>query len=744
MMKKIFRELKPYTFVIILIIGLLFVQALADLSLPDYMSKIVNVGIQQQGVEDTVPKAMRESEYEKLRVFMDDGGKAILEKSYRLIEKDNISKEDEELIDVYPYLKEGNIYLLDELTEEKYEELEKIIAQPLLVTMFMTSEDAETGELKDMMANIPEGMDVFMFIDNLPEEVKKDIFDKIDEAMEEVPDMYSEQGAIRYVFEEYKALGMDVEKMQIDYIIKIGGKMLLIALLVMVTAIVIVGLATRVAAGFARNLRDSVFKKVTQFSNEEFNNFSTASLITRSTNDIQQIQQFTMMTLRMVFFAPILGIGGIMKALETNVSMAWIVGLGVLIILMFVIVLFLFVTPKFKVSQKMVDKLNLVTRESLTGMLVIRAFNNEEHEEEKFKEVNRGLTDITLSISRHMIAMMPGMQLLMNGMMLLIIWVGAKQIEQATIQVGDMMAFMQYAMQIIMSFLMLSMVSIILPRAIVSIQRISELLNQEVIIKDKKDSLDFKDVSGKVTFKDVSFKYPGADDYVLKDINFEAKPGEMTAFIGSTGSGKSTVINLIPRLFDVSEGSVSIDGIDIRDIKIKDLRDSIGYVPQQGMLFSGDIQSNIQYGKNRVADIDGVNKAIEISQAKEFVDNYEKGINTAITQGGINVSGGQRQRLSIARAIASEPEILIFDDSFSALDFKTDKEVRKALKESLGDSTMLVVAQRINTIKDAENIIVLDEGRIVGQGTHRELLKDCKVYQQIARSQLSEEELAYD
>lgn len=742
-MKKVLEQLKPYTFLIILVIGILFIQAMADLSLPEYMSRIVDVGIQQQGIEDTVPKALRDTQYERVKIFLDEKDKKLFEDSYELItieSADRTNKYEE----TYNYLRRGDIYILKDIDEDTYDDLADVMERSLLIIMVLENEDLQKDDSNSILENIPEGMDVYTFIASMPEEVRVEILEKIDESMEELPAMYSDQGVIRFIYDEYVSLGMDVDRMQLNYIAKVGGKMLLRALIVMVAAISALRISTRVATGFARNLRTTIFDKIMKFSNAEFNNFSTASLITRSTNDISQITQFVAMTLRIAFFAPILGIGGVIKALETNTSMAWIVGLGVLVILLVVITLFSFLTPKFTISQKILDKLNLVTRESLTGMLVIRAFNNEGYEEGKFEDVNKELTGVNLFISRSVALMMPTMTLIMNVLILVIVWVAAHQIDQAMIQVGDMMAFIQYTMQIIMSFLMLSMVSMILPRAVVSLKRIGELLDQEILIENKENPLVLDQVNGVVEFNNVSFKYPGAKECILKDINFKANPGEMTAFIGSTGSGKSSVINLIPRLFDVTEGSVTLDGVDVRDLEIENLRDQIGYVPQQALLFSGDIESNIKFGKNEKVDLEGVEQALAVSKSKEFVDNYDRGVNAPISQGGTNVSGGQRQRLSIARAIASKPKILIFDDSFSALDFKTDKELRQALKESLSDSTMLVVGQRISTIKDAENIIVLDEGKIVGQGKHRELLKTCEVYRQIAKSQLSEEELAYD
>lgn len=592
-------------------------------------------------------------------------------------------------------------------------------------------------------ANLPEGADPFELLKSLPEEQLDQIKIQIDEQFVNLPENMISQSATNYIKAEYEAIGIDISKTQSSYILSIGGIMLLIALLGMVASIIVGFLSARVAASLGRNLRDKVFEKVTSFSNAEFDNFSTASLITRSTNDIQQVQQFMVMLLRMVFYAPILGVGGVIRAINTNTSMAWIVALGVAAILILIISLFSIAMPKFKALQKLVDKVNLVMRESLNGTLVIRAFNTQKHEEGKFDKANKDLTKTNLFVSRLMVTMMPSMMLIMNGVMLLIVWVGAHQIEQGAIQVGDMMAFIQYAMQIIMSFLMLSMVSMILPRASVSAQRIAEILDQDIIVKDPDNPKEFnKNLKGLLEFKNVSFKYPGAEECVLKNINFTARPGETTAFIGSTGSGKSTLINLIPRFYDVTEGEILLDNINIKEVSLYHLREKIGYVPQKGILFTGTIESNIKYGENSNASNKELSKAIEISQSQEFIDEKDNGIHSEISQGGTNVSGGQKQRLSIARALAKKPELFIFDDSFSALDFKTDMALRKAMDREINNQTILIVAQRINTIMNADRIVVLDEGKIVGIGSHKELLKNSDVYKQIALSQLSEEELA--
>lgn len=747
-MIRLFKEFKPFVIVILIIIGLLFLQASTELALPDYMSNIVNVGIQQSGIEDVVPEVVKVDTMDKIKIFLNEDENNLIDNSYRLIDKANLENEEyENLVEKYPALENESLLVLNTDSEEDIEDLKSFLGKAILIVSGIENgtfiEMAPENTKEGLFANLPEGADPFMIMKNLPEEQLNIIKTKIDEQFDVLPESMILQSAVNYIKSEYKDIGIDINKTQTNYILYIGGLMFLISLVGMAASIAVGFLSSRVSSALSRNLRDKVFNKVTAFSNREFNDFSTASLITRSTNDIQQVQTFTVMMLRMVFYAPILGVGGIIRALRTNTSMAWIVAVGVMAILTLVIVLFSIAIPRFKKLQKLVDKVNRVMRESLTGMLVIRAFNTQKVEEKKFDDANNELTKTNLFVSRLMTLMMPTMMLLMNTITLLIIWVGAHEVDNGAIQVGDMMAFMQYTMQIIMSFLMISMVSIMLPRASVSAQRITEVLNKDLTIVDPENPIKIdNDIKGLLEFKNVSFKYPGAEENVLENISFTAKPGETTAFIGSTGSGKSTLINLIPRFYDVTEGQITLDGIDIRDMKLQDLRNSIGYVPQKGVLFSGTIESNIKYGKNADARDEDVQKAIEIAQAKEFIKEKEHGILSEVSQGGTNVSGGQRQRLSIARALVKRPQVFIFDDSFSALDFKTDSILRKAMNEELKDKTILIVAQRISTIMNAEQIVVLDEGKIVGLGTHKELLKNCEVYKQIALSQLSEEELA--
>ncbi|MEG2916595.1 MAG: ABC transporter ATP-binding protein [Clostridium sp.] len=753
-MFKLIKYLKKSIVPIIIIIGLLVIQAVCDLSLPDYTSRIVNVGIQQGGVEIVAPEVIRESQLENLELFISDEDKLKIRSNYTLLSEESLSGEEfDKNVKKYPALKTENIYKLTAKKKDKeiISELNDIFSRPMIIveSFEATSESAKTMR-KAMVAQftpnmgITEDTNLLEVFAKMTKEQLQTITDKFQESFENLPNTMINQAAVSYVRGEYKEIGINTDKMQGRYILAAGGTMVLIALVSMAATVMVGYLGARVAASLGRNLRNQVFTKVIGFSNTELDKFSTASLITRSTNDIQQIQMLMVMLLRVVFYAPILGIGGVIKVLNTETSMAWIIGLAVVIILSIVISLFSIVIPKFKMVQKLVDKVNLVTREILTGMMVIRAFGTEKHEEKRFDKANKDLTKTNLFVNRTMSLMMPTMMLVMNGITILIVWRGAHSIDAGTMQVGDMMAFIQYAMQIIMSFLMISMVSIMLPRAAVSAARIDEVLNTEFMVKDPKEPMKFKESKkGVLQFKNVAFRYPNAEEDVLSNITFTARPGETTAFIGSTGSGKSTLINLIPRFYDVTQGEIIFDGVNIKDVSQHDLRGKIGYVPQKGVLFSGTIGTNLKYGKTDLSP-EEMERASEIAQAKEFISSSVEGFNTSISQGGTNVSGGQKQRLSIARAIAKDPELYIFDDSFSALDFKTDATLRKALKREILDSTVIIVAQRISTILHAEQIIVLEEGKIAGSGTHNELMKNCEVYKQIALSQLSKEELAHE
>lgn len=757
-MKNLFKYAASYWKAMIAIVLILVVQAYCDLSLPAYTSDIVNVGIQQGGIEDEVPRQIATEEMEKLLLFVSEDDQQTVMDAYT---EDNTS-----------YKKEAYV-LKDSVVEDEdtMEDLRDILQIPMMMTSGIESGSDTTKQMEDKLKaqmsqemaqsmqqgadqTMPEGMsqgesqavsldDMSMFdlLKMLPAEQRATMVEKIEEQMSEMPDTILDQASVSFCRSAYKDLGMDMDQTQIHYLLKTGGQMAALALLGMVASIMVAFLASRVGASAGRDLRSGVFHKVVGFSNNEFNHFSTASLITRSTNDIQQIQMLIVMLLRMVLYAPILAIGGVLQVMKTNVSMSWIIGLAVIIIAFVVLLLFLVVMPKFKVLQNLVDKLNLVTREILTGLPVIRAFSTEKHEEERFDDANRTLTKTNLFVNRAMTFMMPVMMLVMNGVSVLIVWTGAHGISDGQMQVGDMMAFIQYTMQIIMGFLMLCMISIMLPRAAVAADRVEEVLKSETMIHDPKQEKHFpEDGKGVLTFDHVSFRYPGADEDVLEDITFTAKPSETTAIIGSTGSGKSTLVNLIPRFYDVTSGDIMLDGVDIREVKQQELREKLGYVPQKGVLFSGDIASNIMFGNSHGSD-DEMIEAAEIAQATEFIDTKPEKYKSPISQGGSNVSGGQKQRLSIARAIAKHPQVFIFDDSFSALDYKTDVTLRRALAEKTSGSTVLIVAQRISTILHAEQIIVLDEGKVAGKGTHAELLKNCPVYREIAESQLSRKEL---
>ncbi len=735
-MRKLVGFLKPYAATVVAIIAVLMLQAFCDLSLPSYTSDIVNVGIQQGGIDTSLPEQIAVEDMEKLLLFVSEEGKSTVLDAYE--------KDDE------AYSKPAYVLKENASGEEEMSKLLEVMGKPMLIVQGFDSDSAQMEEMKKgILAGMPEGMagedtDISEILKMMPEEQRGQLVEGVSEKMDGMSDTMIDQAATIYVKSAYENLGMDTDHLQNMYILKTGGKMLALAFLGMIASILAAFLSSRVAAANGRDLRAWVFKKVVGFSSSEFDTFSTASLITRSTNDIQQIQILTVMMLRMVLYAPIVGLGGVYKVFRTNVDMSWILAVAVAIIFMVIVILFTIVMPKFKVLQNLVDRLNLVTREILTGLSVIRAFSTERYEEKRFDRANKDLMKTNLFVNRAMTFMMPVMMLVMNGISVLIIWVGGHGINNGQMQVGDMMAFIQYTMHIIMSFLMICMISVMLPRAAVSANRVDEIIRSETVINDPKTPKRLpKEGKGVVVFDHVSFRYPGAEEEVLHDISFTAKPGETTALIGSTGSGKSTLVNLIPRFYDVTEGKIMIDGTDIRDITQHELREKLGYVPQKGVLFSGTIKSNILYG-NKDGTEEEMLEAAQVAQASGFIEEKPEGYESHIAQGGSNVSGGQKQRLSIARAIAKHPDVFIFDDSFSALDYKTDVTLRKELKNHTAESTVILVAQRISTILHAEQIVVLDEGEVAGIGTHKELLKNCEVYRQIALSQMSEEELAKD
>lgn len=721
-MLKLAHYLKKSIGFIFLIIVFLFLQAYCDLALPGYTSNIVNIGISQEGVEDAVPTTIRSQSLEKLMLFLSQEEQDKIKECYTL-QKDR--------------------WELNKVTKEERQELNDIFVPAMSMVAMLDGDTQETKKMKEEMG-LPQDTNILEMVSHMPEVQRTSFVSNMKEKIKSVPNSMLEQGAIIYVKKEYEAQGLNLKQMQKDYMKKAAVQMIGIAFIIMIAAVLVTLFSSRIAATFAKDVREDVYKKVISFSSAEMNQFSIASLITRSTNDIQQIQLVMSMMFRIILYAPILGIGGVMKVLNTNTSMAWIIGVAVGMIFIVILLLFAVAMPKFKSLQKLIDRMNLVTREILTGLSVIRAFGTEEHEKERFESANKTLTKTNVFVNRCMTFMMPLMMLIMNVITILIVYVGGHHIDDGTMQVGDMMAFIQYTMQIIMAFLMFTMLSIMLPRASVASTRIHQVLSTKNSIVDpssdtSKNQIETKEKS--VEFRDVSFAYPDAQKEVLSHINFVAKQGETTAIIGSTGSGKSTLVNLIPRFFDVTKGQVLVNGIDVREMTQKQLRDKLGYVPQKAILFSGTIESNVCYGDKAIST-QMAERAIEIAQATEFVKEKEQGIQSPISQGGTNVSGGQKQRLSIARAIAKNPEIYIFDDSFSALDYKTDVALRRALRETTKEAVTIIVAQRISTILHAEQIIVLDEGKIVGKGNHEQLMKECEVYRQIAMSQLSEKELS--
>lgn len=734
-MRKLLQYLKPFAGAIAAAVALVFLQAMCDLKLPDYMSDMVNVGIQQGGITDPVPEQTSSETMDKLLLFFTEEEEALLNQDYR---------------------QEGSLWTrTGKLSAPDRETLSAAFTRAFAAVGSIETLSKDPDSLKALLAQLPAAPenaagaeaalsgDLFSLLGAMPREQRLEIAAKVAEQYDSAGENMSGQAAVAFLKAEYEALGVDTAAIQRSYILKTGLKMLAVALLAAACTVTVCFLSARVGAGLGRDLRSAVYGRVTDFSNAEFDKFSTSSLITRTTNDISQVQMLVVMAIRMMAYAPVMGIGGIIYALRKSVSMSWIIALGVVVLLSLVGSINAVVMPRFKKMQSLIDRLNQVARENLSGMMVIRAYNTQDFEEQRFDKANRDLAGNTLFVNRVMSAMMPVMMLLMNLMTLLIIWVGAHQVEQAAMQVGDMMAYMQYAMQIVMSFIMVTMMFIMVPRAAVSGDRIAEVLETKPGILDPespKSPSSGPAPRGTVEFRDVSFRYPGAEEDALEHITFTARPGETTAFIGSTGAGKSTLVNLIPRFYDVTSGQVLVNGIDVREMTQHDLRQEIGYVPQKGTLFSGTIESNLTYGSPSAAE-DQVRRSAEIAQAADFIAEKPEQYGAPIAQGGSNVSGGQKQRLSIARALVKNAPIYIFDDSFSALDFKTDARLRKALQENTADAAILLVAQRVGTIRHAAQIIVLEEGRIAGKGTHEELMESCEVYREIAYSQLSKEEL---
>lgn len=743
---RIIKYAKPHIGMICLAIALLFAQANFDLALPDYMSDIVDTGIQQQGIENTVPIGIRTSEMDKLRIFMSNEEETLIFDEYFLIDSNNVDYDD--YLKDFPILENESIYALENKRGTHIDELNPKMAELMLTVFTLKNIYANPENISRLGLDFPLDVSLFpteaIFFQSLDimmnSTSKSDIREGIVEAFSVIGDIMVDQVAIVAIITEYEIMDVNIESIQIRFLLKSGALMLLMTLASVVCTITVGLFAARISAAIAREVRKDVFERVEKFSSAEFDSFSTASLITRTTNDVTQIQMMFFIIVRMVFYAPIIGIGGVIRAIDKAKSMWWIVGLAVLSLIAVILTVFSVAFPKFKIVQKLIDRLNLVSRENLSGMMVIRAFNMQEFEENRFNDANKNLANVNLFINRIMVVLMPFMMLIMNGLMLAIIWVGSHEVSDGLMQVGDMMAFMQYAMQIVMAFLMLTFMFIILPRASVSAERVKEVLNTKPYILDPPEPYSFNShFQGKIEFRNVSFRYPSGDDDALQNISFTAHPGQTTAFIGATGSGKSTVVNLIPRFYEVTSGSILIDDIDIRHVTQHDLREKIGYIPQKSSLFSGTIKSNMRYANDQ-ADDEQIKEAITTAQAAEFVYGKDAGVEQPIAQGGSNVSGGQKQRLSIARALIKKPPIYIFDDSFSALDFKTDAALRKALKTQTGDSTILIVTQRVSTIMNAEQIVVLDEGVIIGKGTHDQLLETCETYREIAVSQLALEE----
>lgn len=734
MIKLFTKYLKVYWLTILVVLGLLYYQTTADLKLPELMSNIVNTGITRQGIEDATIDVVRESKLEHLFLFMSEDDKTFITQNYELVLTGN-----SEYLDDYPILETESVYILNLQDGVSREDIATVLAKPLLITYGIDSGVVDTSKLQ-----VPAGMDIYQFFMMMPAEQRAMVLSSMASNFAEMSDDMIAQSATVAIKNEYELIGIDTSKIQMDYIYNIGLQMILFALMSAVITILVGLLSARMAAGTTRTIRKDVFSKVENFSSVEFDQFSTASLITRTGNDITQLQMLIVMMFRTFFYSPILAYGAVMNVLESNANMTWIIGLALVVIMSMIGTMFVIVMPKFTAIQKMLDKVNLVARESLTGLMVVRAFKTEKHEEERFDNANKDLAKINLFVSRATSFLMPLMTFVFSGVTLMIVWYGSIQIDIGELQVGDMMAFMQYSMQIIMSFMMITMMFILIPRASVSSKRILEVLEKPLTILDAPHTVDFvKDETGVVEFDNVNFKYPNADDYVLKNISFKANKGQMTAIIGSTGSGKSSLINLIPRFYDVTSGTIKVNGRDVKEVKQIDLRDRIGYIPQKAILFSGTIESNLRYAKENASQAE-LDKSIEIAQATNIVSEKPGHYQEPISQGGTNVSGGQKQRLSIARALVKNPDIYIYDDSFSALDYKTDAALRAALQKDLSDKTLIVVAQRISTIMNADQIIVLNEGEIVGRGTHDELMDNCEVYREIAFSQLSKEELNHE